>query len=282
MLKWFAIGLLILNVGVFLSIGSQTDYSDEPGIVQPIGVNEQAMRLLGEVEKTMSSIRNNPTATQPVSDNNTDVEEDASTGGVVARGLSTEQDSPASTELSILPLVDDEETQIPERMYAEQQATEICFRVGPFGDEPSMEQASAWMDENEITAETITGNSREIKAIRIFAGPFLRKESLQRYISELKIKKLQFREMNRELDYYAYGDSETGFLISFGYFHQQELAHKYLNDLQEIGIQAELEPDYETVGPLYWLETVVPFDFIDHFQSRQWADEKVKTAKIEC
>ncbi|MYB33999.1 MAG: hypothetical protein F4X92_02520 [Gammaproteobacteria bacterium] len=280
-MKWVATGLLIINVGVFLSIGSQTDYSDEVSIIRPIGVNEQAMLLLGEIEKPPSSIQN-PAATQPVVDNDTDIVEDTSTNGVVARGLSAEQDSSRSTELSILPTVNDQETQTPERMYAEQQVTEICFRVGPFGDEPSMEQASAWMNENEITAETVMGNSREIKAIRVFAGPFLQKESLQRYISELKIKQLQFREMNRELEYYVYGDSETGSFISFGYFHQQELASKYLNDLQEIGIQAELEPNYEIVGPLYWLETTVPFDFADYFQSRQWADEKVKTAKIEC
>ncbi len=280
-MKWVAIGLLIINVGIFLSIGSQTDYADEINIVQPIGVNEQAMLLLGEVEKSPSSIQS-PTIMQLISDNDTDIVEDTSSNGVVARGLSTEQDISRSAELSILPNVNDEETQSPERMYAEQQVAETCFRVGPFEDESSMELASAWMNENEITAKEITGNSREIKAIRIFVGPFLQKEPLQRYISELKIKQLQFREMNRELEYYVYGGSETGYLISLGYFHQQELASRYLNDLQEIGIQAELEPNYETVGPLYWLETMVPLDFIDQFQARKWAGEKVKSAKIEC
>jgi len=281
LLKWLAIGLLIINAGVFLSIGSQTDQPDEISIVQPISVNEKAMLLLGEAEEPPSSTQA-PTATRPIPNSDTDIEEETPVNGVVAYGLSAEQANSGSTELSILPTVNDEQTQSPERMYAEQQATEICFRVGPFGDEPSVEQASAWMMENEIAAEPVTGNSREIKAIRVFAGPFLQNESLQRYISELKIKQLQFREMNRELEYYAYGDSATGYFISFGYFHQQELANKYQNDLQEIGVRAELEPNYETVGPLYWLEAVVPSDFAGQFQSRQWADESIKTEKIEC
>ncbi len=281
MLKWLAIGLLIINVSVFLSIGSQTNQSVEESSIRPVGVNEQAMLLLNEVENNPLSI-STPTTAQSESDNDSKIAEHEDINGVVTRGLSNEENLSQSTELSILPIVNDEETQSPERMYAGQKATEICFRVGPFTDKQSVQKASAWMSENDITAEMITGNSREIKAVRVFAGPFLQQEPLQRYIAELKIKQIQFKEKNRELEYYVYGDSETGYFVSFGYFHQQELASKYLEDLKAIDIQAELEPNYETVGPFYWLQTTVSNDFVNQFQSRQWPDEKIETAQINC
>jgi len=281
LLKWIAIGLLIINVGVFLSLGNQTDPAEKVSIAQPLGVNEQAMLLLDEVENVPSLI-SAPSATRPASDENADVLGNGNASNVVTRGLSSEPPTSRPSDFAILPVVDDAETQKPERMYKEQQLSTICFRVGPFSSEQSIEQASAWMMENEIAAETITGNSREVKAIRIYAGPFLHEESLDRYVSELKVKQLQFREMNRELEYYVYRDSETGPRISFGYFHQQELANKYLTDLQEIGIQAELELNYETVGPLYWLDAAVPLDFVNQLQSRHWADEKIKSVEIDC
>ena len=281
MLKWVAIGLLIINVSVFLSIGSQTNQSDEAIPIQSVGVNEQAMLLLHEVEDNPPSF-STLTTPQPEADNDSDRKEEAGIEGVVVRGLSNEQNDLPSTELSILPIVNDEKTQSPERMYAEQQATEICFRVGPFNDEQSVQKASAWMIDNAISAETITGNSREIKAIRVFAGPFLQRQPLQRYTAELKIKQLQFKEMNRELEYYVYGDSETGYFVSFGYFHQQELASKYLEDLQAVDIQAELETKYEIVGPLYWLQATVPNDFVNQFQSREWTGEDIKAEQINC
>ncbi|MCY4229253.1 MAG: hypothetical protein OXF20_16505, partial [Gammaproteobacteria bacterium] len=113
--------MLIINAGVFLSIGSQTDQPDEISIVQPISVNEKAMLLLGEAEEPPSSTQA-PTATRPIPNSDTDIEEETPVNGVVAYGLSAEQANSGSTELSILPTVNDEQTQSPERMYAEQQA----------------------------------------------------------------------------------------------------------------------------------------------------------------
>lgn len=277
MLKWIVVGLMFLNVGVFLSIGNQTGRSDPSRTVKQLGVNEQAMRLLSEIEVPQPTKSPHPQADENARSTENANDKPATTNVSVAHRSALK-----STDLSILPSVDDKSTQSPERMYDEQKPTLMCYRVGPFANQQDVEQASIWMEHNNIISKPITGNTREIRAIRVFSGPFSDKQSLNRYVSELKIKQLQFEKMNREMEYYVYGNSASGFRISFGYFHQEELASQYLKDLQTIGIQAEREVNYETMGPLYWLEASVPIGLIRHLELHQWDDDKTKLKEIGC
>lgn len=276
MLRWVVIGLLIANVAVFLTIGNQSDLSDQVSAVEPVGVNVQAMRLLNEIEKQL-----------PASLPQAKTDEDAAASNadetaVVASGLSAVQRTEEQDDLAAVPDIDNEDVQEPDGAHADQQLAPYCVRVGPFSDEQALQQASTWMMENNVDSRPVTGNSREVKAIRVFAGPFSEQESLRRYVAELEIKQLQFKAMNRDLEYYVYGNSASGFRISFGYFHQQELANQYMKDLQLIGIQAELDVDYETIGPLHWLESTLPVDVAERLKSRQWKDDKTAVTEIEC
>ena len=280
MLKWIAAGLIILNVAVYLTIGGQTGRSQEERVPARPVVNEQAMLLLSEIPETASAV-----SVQPQDDSDPTPVRTSGIPGDSPDFPDTGTESPeqsVQTDLSDLPSVDDQDTQKPERMYTDEKLPASCFRIGPFNSEDSLEQASAWMADNRITHTPISGDSREFKAIRVFAGPFPDRTAVERYVRELEVKKIQLKARNQALEYYVYGNPQTGFRVSFGYFNQEKLATRYREDLQMLGIQAELATEYETMGPLYWMETSVTGDIVDLLKSRQWADEKIGIAPIDC
>lgn len=280
MLKWVAAGLMIINVAVFLTIGGQTGRSQEERIPARPVVNEQAMLLLSEIPETVSAV-----SVQPRDDSGPAPVDASGIPGGSPDFPDTGAEKPEQSlqaDLSDLPSVDDQDTQKPERMYTGEKLPSICFRIGPFKSEDSLERASAWMADNRITHTPISGDSREFKAIRVFAGPFPDNAAVDRYIRELEVKKIQLKARNQTLEYYVYGNPQTGFRVSFGYFNQEKLATRYREDLQTLGIQAELAVQYETMGPLYWMETSVTDEIVDLLKSRQWEDEKIKIAPIDC
>lgn len=121
-----------------------------------------------------------------------------------------------------------------------------CARIGPFVNSAVEALAAQKLDTMNLDYTHRTVKSREIRAFRVFLGPFDSQSGIdaQRHLLDLAGIK----------DYYVkHGEGGAG-IISLGLFSQRDGAELLLARLSRNDIQARIRPENRVLNPTFWLE----------------------------
>ena len=267
-MKWIAAILMITNVAVYLwASGRQSDPIAESVTVQP-DVNREGMLLLSEV-KPSRPVANSASLT-PVAAKENDAEPEVQSDGSVTTGLGSADIIVSEDIVSD----GDKPVQAAAESTAQAQSSlRMCFRVGPFKGEEAWLAATSWMVENNYAYQHVTSESRELRAVRVFLGPYSGSSDVDPVIALLNQK---------NLDHFVYKVADGSTRISLGYFTQEELATKFMAYLDSLDIAASSQAEYRRLGPFNWME--IPPDQVDSatITGRNWAETGVTVLSVRC
>jgi hypothetical protein len=299
-MKWIAALLMIVNVAVYLSAGGEHVTVDVPASISKPDVNKEGMLLLsetgslkqfGSIEGTRQSVS---TLIEPNQDQGqsqiqkldqvkvetpqaTSTSEELQDDQPTITGLA-EEDSPAfQIQQSATDLDETGEAaevgQLQQPVELAQVVENFCYRLGPFKKQETWQAATEWMGQNNYEFRQVTSDSRELRAVRVYLGPFDTIISAQSSVAQLKEK---------NLDHFVYLIDNEQARISLGYFTQEELAAKFLTYLQSIEVDAKSQPEYRRLGPFNWME--IPAAGVDQnrVSTHDWIEPSVEFSKIEC
>lgn len=278
-MKWLAAVLMIVNVIVFLSVSDRQIKSTYPQSSHKPDVNRESMLLLKEVLPTekqnsesqgisqgeapalvtapdIGSISGDESAmTAEVGSDTSNDQASGDASGTNEIGLQGSQTSVASLDISSPP--DDFS----------------CYRVGPFKDQSSWRNARQWATDQGLEFTPVRSESRELRAVRVYIGPFVSISAAQQDVDMLDEK---------ELDYFVYLRDNGEARISLGYFTQEELAAKFVNYLSGQNIEAKSQPEYRTLGPYDWMDLRLKSTSRWDLLERDWQDGDVKVSERFC
>ena len=288
-MKWLAAILMIANVVIFLGVSDrQIESFASQDDLKP-DVNRESMLLLQETlaQQYGSDMVQFDANSEQISAPNVTVSPQAETTGSIVidaqQGTTSEQTEVAS--ISTLP----EQTTVTENLAADdtsgtlqtasiagQSETEpdwSCYRIGPFKTNELWGKARNWVSEMGLSFEAIRSESRELRAVRVYVGPFATISAAQPAIENLK---------SRELDHFVYLNNDTEARISLGYFTQEELANKFVEYLSTQQIDAKSQPEYRTLGPYDWMNVRVASGARNSILSRDWGSKDVNILEVTC
>lgn len=121
-----------------------------------------------------------------------------------------------------------------------------CARIGPFVNSAVAALAAEKLDSMSLSFTRRTVKSREIRAFRVFLGPFESQSAIDAQERLLDAAKIE--------DYYVKHDEQGGGIISLGLFAQSDGAEKLLNELSARDVQARLRTENRILEPSLWLE----------------------------
>lgn len=149
----------------------------------------------------------------------------------------------------------------------------LCYRVGPFKDQSLWRRATQWAETEGLVFKPVRSQSRELRAVRVYVGPFRSISAAQPEADVLKEK---------ELDYFVYLHDSNEARISLGYFTQEELATKFVEYLKSQDIAARSQPEYRTLGPFDWMDINISTTARSRIVNRDWGDDGVLVSEREC
>jgi hypothetical protein len=121
-----------------------------------------------------------------------------------------------------------------------------CYRIGPFSDEGGSVKAVETLNELSVSHTALTIKKREVRAYRVYLGPFSTPEQIERQRSILRGSGIN--------EHYVKSEREAQDLISLGLFSQQARADQFMQELIGKDVRAKTRPENRTLGPTYWLE----------------------------
>lgn len=304
-MKWVAALLMILNVIIFLGISDrQVESRVNPVAVRP-DVNRESMLLLKEIQPPEHLSTGNPGSMTvarapglPGPGDSVEADLDETNAALIATRVEAEPgvrdgaildsstigDPPVGVDDSAVPgPAAAEETGAPslspmlndDRVAVLDPAPDsaLCYRVGPFKESIVWAEAKRWAAINEVSFQPVRSQSRELRAVRVYVGPFPSISAAQANIGILEAK---------ELDYFVYLHASEEARISLGYFTQEELATKFVDYLSNENISARSQPEYRTLGPFDWMDIETSAISRQQLQARDWGDDQVQVAEREC
>ena len=262
-MKWLAAILLVLNVGVYLWASGQQVTVEEINTASKPDVNKEGMLLLRETQgyNQVGFISNINETEQQVKQG-----QDGSDGINISS-----LDDELILQEELTDDAQDQTTNPP--IGSSDEPAQACYRVGPFKKENSWTAALDWIKERNVPYSPVTSESRELRAVRVFMGP---------YNSETQIAPVMKALKEKKLDHFVYQVEEGVFRVSLGYFTQEELASKFLGYLESIKVQANAQPEYRQLGPYNWLE--IPFEAVqlEALSQRNWLESSIGLSRVEC
>lgn len=275
-MKWLAAILMIANVVIFLGVSDrQIENITSQGDARP-DVNKESMLLLKEVEPAPSPLVEAvfpSTVTAP----NVSVETDLPTTDVASEDVaSISIDQSGAATVSIPGAVEGGATgpQIAAAAPADQSAADwSCYRIGPFKDLSLWRNAQDWVTDRGLGYQPVRSESRELRAVRVYVGPFESISAAQPAIENLK---------KRELDHFVYLKNGGEARISLGYFTQEELAAKFVDNLVSQQIEAKSQPQYRTLGPFDWMDVRISSGARGVLLSRDWGSDATTIEERPC
>ncbi len=299
-MKWIAAILMILNVTFFLQVSDrEVENSYRSDDVSP-DVNKESMLLLNEDQNDSGANKNrSKTVDASVMDPTSPALPDAIFDGRDVALVDTTEHNPETADLKNIEIDDTGNGQqdnnataisplnrYPLDINSEQAGIDItvaspvvreqdwsCYRIGPFKDPGIWQQAQQWARITDLNFTPIRSQSRELRAVRVYIGPFTSADAAQSDVEVLK---------TRELDHFIYTGDDNQARISLGYFTQEELADKYVKYLKSQNIPAKSQPEYRTMGPFDWMEVKIDSAVRGDLLSKDWGSESVIVAEKEC
>ena len=250
-MKWIAAVLMIINVGTYLWASGRQINVDTRVIDSGPDVNKEGMLLLSEVVslKVIGEV-------QPRLINNP--EQLPATGALLQGGVGEGYKTTPLEDAAVASL--------------DAGVVDACFRVGPFKKSDSWQSAVNWMKQQGMAFTHVSSDVRELRAVRVFLGPYVRQSEIDSVIKLLQQKGLEYFSKT--------ADGSTR--ISLGYFTQEELATKFISHLRSINIEASSASEYRKLGPFNWME--VSANGIKHqdFFNRDWNEPGIDLLKLDC
>ena len=148
-----------------------------------------------------------------------------------------------------------------------------CYRIGPFRKEPGWLDANRWMRARQFSYQAVRGESREMRAVRVYLGPFDSPAAAQPMMNWLT---------ERGIEHFISQETSGRAHISLGYFTQEALAVKFVAHLLSRGVEANSKPEYRAMGPFNWMEASIDIARRDVLLSHHWPARGVAVLEIRC
>lgn len=126
-------------------------------------------------------------------------------------------------------------------------AARVCVRIGPFDLRDDVERAVRALGELGLEYREQTVAARQIRAFRVFTGPYAGADALRAARSRLSAL---------GIEHYAIRDSAEAQSLSLGLFSQQATAQRFVAKLSVQDITAYAREEMRTLDPAYWLEVL--------------------------
>lgn len=291
-MKWVAAVLMIVNVVIFLGVSDRQVESAFRGNDFKPDVNRESMMLLQEtlpINTGDQELRGPDEAQTPTLVTAPDVSSDSDLQSTVI-----EDNELAMVDVDLVEVDTNEDVNITvteeavpdsssEPSEETQEGREIvlaappgqfsCYRVGPFKDKSIWQGARQWVTDQGLEFVAVRSESRELRAVRVYVGPFDSINAAQQDVDRLD---------NKELDFFVYLRDNGEARISLGYFTQEELAAKFVDYLATQDIEAKSQPEYRTLGPFDWMDIKAKSTSRWDLLERDWQDAGVKVTERQC
>lgn len=152
-----------------------------------------------------------------------------------------------------------------------------CVHIGPFTSSAVVALAAQKLDAMALSYNRRTVKSRELRAFRVFLGPF-------RSESAIATQRRLLESAGVE-DYYVKRDNEGGGIISLGLFSQREGAEVMQRQLAERGVDARLATEERVLEPNFWLEIrdpAVAREIPPELSGANWGEDDARVRRHEC
>lgn len=153
-----------------------------------------------------------------------------------------------------------------------------CVRIGPFSSSAVASLAAQKLDAMSISHSRRTVGSREIRAYRVFLGPFENDSAMD--------VQRRLLEAGGVEDYYVKpGSDGGGGIISLGLFSQRDGAEVMRRNLAEDNIEAKLRTEERLLEPNFWLEVddpAVAGGTPGELAEASWGENDVRVRRYQC
>lgn len=246
-MRWVVALLLFANVAFYLWIGERAG-DGERGLSAEPEVNREGMLLLHEIRQgnrlTAAAPATKPSPGKPAPD--------------------ADSTAPAAANGTLRPAV-----VAPTPII---RADLLCYRIGPFKKEADWRAANRWMRSRQFDYQVVRSESREMRAVRVYLGPFDSRAAARPVMNKLE---------DRGIEHFI-NLGERGLVrVSLGYFTQDALAVKFIAHLLSQGVEASSRPEYRAMGPFDWMEASVATRR-DLLLSHNWPGKGVAVLEIDC
>lgn len=239
-MKWVAALLMVLNATIYLSVASRSADTQEPNGADSMNVNIEGMLLLNESSKVESDLEKGIVPSLEVTALN-EGSEGSSENGMAGTALMP-QDS-------------------------------ACYQVGPFKTDKRLATATGWMEEAGIEFKVTQSQARQLKAVRVYLGPFNSDSGKNEAVQLLKAI---------GLDHFPYKSEDGLTKISLGYFTQEGLAETFLTNIISLGVNAKSELEYRQLGPFHWLAIRMPKSEENRLGTQSWMSKGMDVSIVDC
>lgn len=169
--------------------------------------------------------------------------------------LATGYDSNGPVDASTYPVVSAESMRLLKEARAHRESAAApgprCARIGPFVSSAVASLAAQKLDEMALNYSRRTVKAREIRASRVYLGPFETQSALQTQRQLLASAGVEDYYVKRE------GEENAG-IVSLGLFSQREGAEVLLGKLARADVEARIRSEDRVLKPNYWLEIEDP------------------------
>lgn len=153
----------------------------------------------------------------------------------------------------------------------------VCFRVGPFTNQETLADATGKLDLVQVDYRATTAKSRNIRAYRVFLGPFDTEQRLNNVRQELDRTGIR--------DHYLIRENESRLLLSLGLFSQQASAQKFVESMQDKKLEATTRQEMRSLGERHWIEidgSQQNAETIEKLKRLQWDEQRAKLREVPC
>lgn len=190
----------------------------------------------------------------------------------------TGRESGGSESAAAYPVVSAESMRLLSEIKAENSSDREarCVRIGPFENSAVAALAAQKLDAMFLKYSRLTVKSREIRAFRVFLGPFESPSAIQVQRELLDAAGIE--------DYYVKRDDQNA-VISLGLFSQREGAEALQEKLGRNNVQSKLRAEDRVLEPNFWLEINEPAvarNVPPELDDARWGEKDAKTRRYEC
>lgn len=151
-----------------------------------------------------------------------------------------------------------------------------CFRIGPFLDYAQLTLATQKLDALSVRHSEISVDARQIRAYRVYLGPFSALTDAQGAEQRLGATGISDHYLKQE---------DPGAIVSLGLFSQKLSAETLARQLSDQGFTAQVRSEDRTLGPTYWLE--LPDQAANDrvgsaLRDTPWGDQRSQLREIRC
>lgn len=158
------------------------------------------------------------------------------------------------------------------------QVPAICLRIGPFYDKNLAAESESRLQAMSLLVSSRTVKAREIRAYRVYMGPFDTQPEIDKQRKELNAKGVS--------DHYVKRESGQKDIISLGLFIQKSGAKSLVRQLKKKNVSARTKPEDRVMEPTTWLElkdTTADRNIQPRLAAiKTWGDARARLSEYPC